>query len=834
MRAVRRGGTTPCASGPCPCRARRARAARARGCRRNSGPSTSRGSSTHHWIHGFSQHVERRRAVARRSSATRLARRSRRVSNECSSPDDELLEQHAAPRRGGVHAPAHSLELRRASSTRNVLRAPAPGRRLDDEREARPRAANASASSRASRTARCRAQGTPARAQHVLHARLVAEVVRRLDAPCRGCRAARAPRRAAPAAARASPIRRSTPPSCCAERRAPRRRAGRGRARRRPASARRACARSSGGSRSGGLLRDEAEPHARQLGGRRRRSAGSPRARRARRRRRSACGGTLLLGAERRRRAAVARPATRAPLAGADRPDSTDRPRRSSAICFGLVRGGAVRQDRRPRRRRRRAAALPARARATTCASSCRSTRASRDGPARARARAEPAGRPDAARRRGAYRSRVAHGARCPSAELAALLRATAPRSTTAPASTRRTPTSTCASSLLTRAALETLPAHAAARPTSSTATTGRRRSLPLYLRTRLRVGPAVRAHAHGAHDPQPRLPGHLPAGVARATRASATRRTCSTRTTCAQGRINFLQARASSTPTRVTTVSPTYAREIQTDGATASASTASLRARAATLRRHPERRRLRRVEPGDATATSRTTTRATTSRGKERNKQRAARRSSGCRYDAERRRCSASCRGSPAQKGFDLLLDVAARAAARATTARSSCSAAASRATRSFFARLAARVPAAGRASTAASTNELAHLHRGRRRHVPDAVALRAVRPQPDVQPALRHGADRAPHRRPRRHGRSSCDPRHGRRAPASCSTTTTPQALRWALERALDAVPRSRALAAAACATAWPQDFSWEHQGAALRRALRAATSAPDAARH
>ena len=44
---------------------------------------------------------------------------------------------------------------------------------------------------------------------------------------------------------------------------------------------------------------------------------------------------------------------------------------------------------------------------------------------------------------------------------------------------------------------------------------------------------------------------------------------------------------------------------------------------------------------------------------------------------------------------------------------------------------------------------------HRGRQRSVPDAVALRAVRAQPDVQPALRHAAAGAGHRRPRRHGR-------------------------------------------------------------------------------
>ncbi len=42
----------------------------------------------------------------------------------------------------------------------------------------------------------------------------------------------------------------------------------------------------------------------------------------------------------------------------------------------------------------------------------------------------------------------------------------------------------------------------------------------------------------------------------------------------------------------------------------------------------------------------------------------------------------------------------------------------------------------------------------RGRRRHVPDAVALRTLRAQPDVQPALRHSAGGVPHRRPGRLG--------------------------------------------------------------------------------
>ena len=39
--------------------------------------------------------------------------------------------------------------------------------------------------------------------------------------------------------------------------------------------------------------------------------------------------------------------------------------------------------------------------------------------------------------------------------------------------------------------------------------------------------------------------------------------------------------------------------------------------------------------------------------------------------------------------------------------------------------------------------------LDRGGERHVPDALAVRALRPEPDVQPALRHHSGRAAHRR-------------------------------------------------------------------------------------
>ena len=88
-----------------------------------------------------------------------------------------------------------------------------------------------------------------------------------------------------------------------------------------------------------------------------------------------------------------------------------------------------------------------------------------------------------------------------------------------------------------------------------------------------------------------------------------------------------------------------------------------------------------------------------------------------------------------------------------RSSTPRSSCSAPASRAIRTCGARSPRAHP--DRIGVRIGFDEsLAHLIEGGRRPVPDAVAVRAVRPEPDVQPALRHGAGRARRRRARRHG--------------------------------------------------------------------------------
>ena len=56
---------------------------------------------------------------------------------------------------------------------------------------------------------------------------------------------------------------------------------------------------------------------------------------------------------------------------------------------------------------------------------------------------------------------------------------------------------------------------------------------------------------------------------------------------------------------------------------------------------------------------------------------------------------------------------------------------------------------------------------HRGGRRPLPDAVALRALRAEPDVQPALRHAAGGARDRRPGRYRRATARPAFSSSAP-------------------------------------------------------------------
>ena len=138
------------------------------------------------------------------------------------------------------------------------------------------------------------------------------------------------------------------------------------------------------------------------------------------------------------------------------------------------------------------------------------------------------------------------------------------------------------------------------------------------------------------------------------------------------------------------------------------------------------------------------------------------------------------------------------------------------------------AGVPVAGRARPGPLRGAL-HLRRGarppdrgRRRHVPDAVAVRALRAHPDVQPALRHRAHRARHRRPRRH-RRALGPGRPAAAPASASTPPTapgscgPSTRPWRPSRT--GRPGTRLMR-----NGMEKDFSWDRSAAAVRRRLPA----------
>ena len=264
---------------------------------------------------------------------------------------------------------------------------------------------------------------------------------------------------------------------------------------------------------------------------------------------------------------------------------------------------------------------------------------------------------------------------------------------------------------------------------------------------------------------------------------------------------------------TLLSTVSPTYAREIQTARVRLRPRRRACRARSGDLRRHPQRHRRRRVEPGDGPQPA---------GALRRRRPRPARRRA-------RRRCRSEA-GLPvrpdvplfgivgrltSQKGFDVLAHALARILSWDVQ----------------MVLLGTGDPDAERffawadAAPRRSVPRLARLrrrprppHRGGRRLLPDAVALRAVRPQPDVQPALRHAAGRARHRRPGRHRQQL---RRGRpaAAPASCSTTSTRS--RWRTRSAGRCRPGTTAPSTSPRMRqrAMAQDFSWERAAAAYR---------------
>ena len=137
----------------------------------------------------------------------------------------------------------------------------------------------------------------------------------------------------------------------------------------------------------------------------------------------------------------------------------------------------------------------------------------------------------------------------------------------------------------------------------------------------------------------------------------------------------------------------------------------------------------------------------------------------------ATRPRCSGACNLEPRagvpllgavcrlthQKGVDLIAARGRRArrvagAARRRSARASAS------SEHALAAVAARHPGPGRRRDRLRRGPRAP-DRSRRRPLPDALALRALRAEPDVQPALRHAAGGARDRRTGRHDRGRRD---------------------------------------------------------------------------
>ena len=86
----------------------------------------------------------------------------------------------------------------------------------------------------------------------------------------------------------------------------------------------------------------------------------------------------------------------------------------------------------------------------------------------------------------------------------------------------------------------------------------------PLWLRTDLQLGRAVRAHAQRAHDPQHRLPGRRSAPRPATEVLGGARLELLHQDDLRAGRINLLR-HGLLYADLLTTVSPTYAREIQT-----------------------------------------------------------------------------------------------------------------------------------------------------------------------------------------------------------------------------------------------------------------------------
>ena len=248
-----------------------------------------------------------------------------------------------------------------------------------------------------------------------------------------------------------------------------------------------------------------------------------------------------------------------------------DAERMPSPLRHARVR--AAGEDRRPRRRERRAARGAAR-RASMCACCCPATRG-------ARGRRADVTRSRRSRRAGCWAARRCSSRTCPSGVPLWLLdcpllydRGGGPYQDDAGAGLGRQRAALRRSRRASRRCSRTTRARSSWRPDVSTATTGRRRSRPST-----RASPRRRRGGVAAHHPQPRVPGRVPACDAADALELPPREPGRRRRRSSTGRLSFLKGGLVYADA-ITTVSPTYAREIQTRDAGLRAGRRAARAR--------------------------------------------------------------------------------------------------------------------------------------------------------------------------------------------------------------------------------------------------------------
>ena len=229
---------------------------------------------------------------------------------------------------------------------------------------------------------------------------------------------------------------------------------------------------------------------------------------------------------------------------------------------------------------------------------------------------------------------------------------------------------------------------------------------------------------------------------------------------------------------------------------------------------RHPQRHRRRRVEPGDRHAPAARRSTPSDMAGKAACKA-ALQKEAGLAVRPDVPLFGVVGRLTP-QKGFDVL---AHALDAHPELGRADRAAGDRRRRRRALLRAGpTRTAAIGSGPGCGFDNGRAHRIEAGCRLLPDAVALRALRPQPDVQPALRDAAGRPGDRRPRRHRRRTTT-RRPAAAPASCSTISTRSRCRTPSAGRSPPGSTARTHRRRCDARAMAQDFSWERAASAYR---------------